>query len=101
MNDDLFIPIEDDCPRVRSVDDDPSSFTPSGWSIASQNASLSIPQTPQMITFHCGFANEEIMRLDSQGMIYKGQRIEDGGEAHRAFLDVMGRMGQSIMSSNS
>lgn len=35
MNDNPLIPIEDDCPRVRSVDDDPSSFTPSGWSIAS------------------------------------------------------------------
>lgn len=36
------------------------------------------------------------MRLDSQGMTYKGQRIEDGGEAHRAFLEVMGRMRSNI-----
>jgi hypothetical protein len=32
------------------------------------------------------------MRLDEDGMTYKGQRIEDGGEAHRAFLEVMSAM---------
>ena len=31
----------------------------------------------------------EVMRLDKDGMIYKGKRIEDGGEAYKAFLDVM------------
>lgn len=31
----------------------------------------------------------EIMRLDSSGMTYKGQRIEDGGEAHRALLEAL------------
>lgn len=41
------------------------------------------------IVFNCDVENKEIMRLDKDGMIYKGQRIEDGGEAHRAFLDVM------------
>lgn len=32
---------------------------------------------------------EEIMRLDKEGMTYKGQRIEDGGEAYKAFMEVM------------
>lgn len=31
----------------------------------------------------------EIMRLDKDGMIYKGKRIEDAGEAHRLFLEVL------------
>lgn len=46
------------------------------------------------ITFRAGEASVEIMRLDSQGMTYKGQRIEDGGEAHRAFLETMSAMQQ-------
>lgn len=35
---------------------------------------------------------ELVMTLDKDGIIYKGQRIEDGGEAHRAFMEVMGLM---------
>jgi hypothetical protein len=34
----------------------------------------------------------EIMRLDKDGMTYKGKLIEDGGEAYRAFLKVMGKL---------
>lgn len=45
------------------------------------------------IIFHCGPHGREIMRLDADGMSYKGQRIDDAGEAHRAFLQVMGAMG--------
>ena len=89
---DVFIPIEDDFPHVHSVDDDSLSHSPSGWYIGThQDVSLTIPQTNNIL-FYCGIAREEIMRLDSQGMTYKGQRIEDGGEAHRAFLEVMSRM---------
>ena len=44
------------------------------------------------VTFHCGPHGREIMRLDEDGMVYKGQRIDDAGEAHRAFLQVMGAM---------
>ena len=44
------------------------------------------------VTFHCGPDSREIMRLDEDGMVYKGQRIDDAGEAHRAFLQVMGAM---------
>jgi hypothetical protein len=40
------------------------------------------------IFFNCG-ASLAVLVLDKDGMIYKGQRIEDAGEAHRAFLEVM------------
>jgi len=40
------------------------------------------------IFFNCG-ASKAVLLLDKDGMIYKGQRIEDAGEAHRAFLEVM------------
>lgn len=43
---------------------------------------------PNTIIFSC-LPGTEIMRLDIDGMVYKGQRIEDGGEAHRAFLLTM------------
>ena len=33
-----------------------------------------------------------VLVLDEHGMTYKGQRIEDAGEAHRAFLEVMAMM---------
>ncbi len=36
------------------------------------------------------------MRLDGQGMTYMGQRIEDAGEAHRAFLKTMTQMQENI-----
>lgn len=32
---------------------------------------------------------EEILRLDQKGMTYKGQFIEDAGEAHKAFMETM------------
>lgn len=44
------------------------------------------------VTFHCGAAHEEILRLDDKGMTYLGKRIEDAGEAHRAFLETLSRM---------
>jgi len=40
------------------------------------------------IFFNCG-ASKAVLVLDKDGMTYKGQRIEDAGEAHRAFLEVM------------
>ena len=43
---------------------------------------------PNVIIFSC-LLGIEILRLDIDGMVYKGQRIEDGGEAHRAFLLTM------------
>jgi len=42
--------------------------------------------------FFTGNSLTEVMRLDKDGMIYKGNRIEDAGEAHKTFLDVMHEM---------
>lgn len=39
---------------------------------------------------------EEVMRINSQGMFYKGVFIEDAGEAHKAFLEVMKQMKQPV-----
>lgn len=47
-----------------------------------------LSQTPNPIIFSC-LPGTEIMRLDMTGMTYKGQRIEDGGEAHKAFMETM------------
>lgn len=50
---------------------------------------IEVSKTPEPnFTFNCG-DTEEVMRLDKDGMTYKGQRIEDGGEAHKAFMEVM------------
>lgn len=34
----------------------------------------------------------EVLRLDKEGMHYKGEVIKDAGEAHKVFLSVMKRM---------
>lgn len=34
----------------------------------------------------------EVLRLDKEGMHYKGRVIHDAGEAHRVFLSVMKQM---------
>lgn len=60
----------------------------------SESTPLLTLSSTRQITFHAG-ASTEIMRLDEQGMTYKGQRIEDAGEAHRAFLEVMAQMSLS------
>lgn len=53
-------------------------------------ASLILQDQHQELKF---LANKtEILRLDHTGMTYKGQRIEDAGEAHRAFIEVMTAM---------
>lgn len=44
---------------------------------------------PSTFVFRASPDTAEVMRLDHTGMTYKGQRIEDGGEAHRAFMEVM------------
>ena len=35
---------------------------------------------------------EEVMRLDSEGMVYKEERIMDGGIAYKVFMRVMNQM---------
>ncbi len=36
----------------------------------------------------------EVLKLDKDGFVYKGERINDAGEAHRLFIQVM--QGQPI-----
>jgi hypothetical protein len=47
------------------------------------------------VIFTCG-SPEPVLVLDEQGMIYKGKRIEDAGEAHRAFLEVMALLKERV-----
>ena len=42
---------------------------------------------PNTVTFN--IEGQDVLVLDGQGMVYNGKRIEDAGEAYRAFLDVM------------
>ena len=34
----------------------------------------------------------EVLRLDKEGMHYKGELVRDAGEAHKIFLSVMKQM---------
>lgn len=56
-----------------------------------QNNPIFLVAPDASVTFNVN-SGVEILRLDDRGMTYKGQRIEDGGEAHRAFLEVMAQM---------
>lgn len=38
---------------------------------------------------------EVVLKLDKQGMTYRGKFIEDAGEAHDVFVDVMNQIKQS------
>lgn len=40
-----------------------------------------------VIRFKTGNPPEVVLVLDKDGFIYKGQRIEDAGEAHRLFVE--------------
>lgn len=40
-----------------------------------------------MIKFRVNTQDEPVMVLTKDGFIYKGQTIEDAGEAHRLFID--------------
>ena len=56
-------------------------------------------QVPNSVIFHAD--GQEVMRLDKDGMLYKGQRIEDAGAAHKAFMEVMGALRRDGPSSVS
>lgn len=58
-----------------------------------ENTSFQVPAT-SLIAFHP--AGVEVLRIDKDGMVYKGKRIEDAGEAHRAFLEVMAECTASL-----
>jgi len=55
--------------------------------VSPHSSHITMPETSVIFNFG---KHGEIMRIDKDGMTYKGQRIEDAGEAHRAFLKAMG-----------
>lgn len=57
-----------------------------------KSVALEMP-VPRQITFNLReTASDPVLVLDKDGMLYRGKRIEDAGEAHRAFLEVMALM---------
>jgi len=53
------------------------------------------------ITLQSGTAPEEIIRIDSKGFHYRGQFIEDAGEAHRLFVEFMRRANENTSGQPS
>jgi len=47
------------------------------------------PALGESITFNCP-ADNPILKLSKEGFLFNGELIEDAGEAHSAFLEVMG-----------
>ena len=57
-----------------------------------KSVALEMP-VPRQITFNLRETESDpVLVLDKDGMLYRGKRIEDAGEAHRAFLEVMALM---------
>jgi hypothetical protein len=65
------------------------------YAIANTTIGASLPPASDVIRFMTNNAGMEIMRLDFTGMTYMGKRIEDAGEAHRAFIATMHAMQQA------
>jgi hypothetical protein len=42
-------------------------------------------------SIHFSFGRDLPLRLDKDGFTYKGVKIEDAGEAYRAFMEVTGK----------
>jgi hypothetical protein len=76
---------------LKFTDPAPNSITAElpGYSVAENTAH------PNSITLQGGTAPEEIIRLDSKGFHYRGQFIEDAGEAHRLFVEFMRRANEN------
>jgi hypothetical protein len=50
----------------------------------------SLSEYSESMRFFVGHdSTQELLRLDAQGMIYKGQRIDDAGEAYKAWMEAM------------
>ena len=45
-------------------------------------------EEPSCTQFFCG-ENIEVLRIDKDGFVFKGERINDAGEAHKAFIEAM------------
>ena len=44
-------------------------------------------------------SHKEILRLDAEGMAYKGVYVKDAGEAHWAFIETMRQLQQGMTRS--
>ncbi len=42
---------------------------------------------------------KEVLRLDAEGFVYLGKRIQDAGEAYNAWMEVMGLMKLNAQAS--
>jgi hypothetical protein len=49
------------------------------------------PELVESMTFNCP-ADNPILKLSKEGFFFNGELLEDAGEAHSAFLEVMGLM---------
>lgn len=47
------------------------------------------PTTASAITFHESPYPAEVIRIDAKGFHYRGQFIEDAGEAHRLLVEFL------------
>jgi hypothetical protein len=47
------------------------------------------PPIESSLRFHLPSAGEEVIRLDKKGFHYRGQFIEDAGEAHRLMVEFL------------
>jgi hypothetical protein len=56
-----------------------------------QTVSISSKQEPTVsaIHFYLPAGGEEVLRLDNEGFHYRGQFIEDAGEAHRLMVEFL------------
>lgn len=60
----------------------------SDFAVKGQYGSGLNPELDSSVIFQ-GANRAEILRLDKDGFVFKGQRIEDAGEAHRAWMEAM------------
>ena len=47
------------------------------------------PPDESCISFHMGPDSEEVIRIDAKGFYYRGQFIEDAGDAHRLLVEFL------------
>lgn len=67
---------------INGENDNPIATTP-----------INEPVIDPYIKFNVG--GETILIMDEQGIIYKGERVKDAGEAYKAWVDACNRMGMS------
>ena len=46
------------------------------------------------IVFRTTVTGAPILVIDKEGIIYKGERVKDAGEAYKAMMDVLNKMKQ-------